>query len=195
MPQTQLEACEWSEFWYTQAPDTKTRRVLIIGDSISKGFRVPLAKILAGKYNITCLTTSKALDNPYLIPELELMTKQDDLPYDVVHFNNGAHGSHLTPDMYEELYDNFIVTLKRMFPEARIIMATTTHMMDENYNNQSLARNERARKLAEKYDLAVDDLYAVGAKNPKLHCEDRIHFTDEGWEEIAKKVAESILSV
>ena len=190
-----LEITEWTNLWYEHAPDGETPRVLLIGDSISMGYRHLVEENLNGKYHVTCISTSKSLDNPYLLREIALLTEQDDMPYAIVHFNNGAHGGHLTPDMYEHYYDRFIRTLKGMFPDAKFIMATTTHMMDEAYNNSSLVRNERARKLAEKYNLIIDDLYPFGAETPSLHCEDRIHFTDEGWKVLADAVTKSILSV
>ncbi len=195
MSLTKLETTEWTNLWYEHANDSETPRVLLIGDSISMGYRHLVEENLGGKYHVTCISTSKALDNPYLLRELSLLTEQDDLTYSIVHFNNGAHGSHLNPDQYEAYYDRFIRTLKAMFPDAKFIMATTTHMMDDEYNRSSLLRNERAMKLAAKYELAVDDLYPVGAEHPELHCEDRVHFTDEGWAVLAKKVTEAILSV
>ena len=197
------EQIEWTQFWREGSPDENTRRVLIIGDSITVGYRHLVEQKLEGKYHVSAVSTSKALDNPWLMDEIKLLIKQDEVSYDIVHFNNGAHGGHLKSEEYGVLYEKFVCELMQLFPKAKFIMALTTPMMcaedltkfHPTYNKNSIERNEQALDIAKKYNITVEDLYSAALSEPGLHCEDGIHYNDHGWDVLADTVVKTILSV
>ena len=63
----QLERIEWDDLWYQEADDPKARRMLLIGDSITRGMR-PFANELAAAVGGVAdqLATSKSMDHPLL---------------------------------------------------------------------------------------------------------------------------------
>ena len=193
-----LENIEWTQTWFEQSEPRDKARVLLIGDSISVGYRSPVHKELGGEWYVTAHSTSKALDNPWFMEEIAMTAKQVGYTYDHVHFNNGLHGWHLSEEEYREGYEKAILGLKELFPNARIslVTSTSTCKMDNGVmvlredNDIVIARNKIVRELAAKYDLPVDDLYAVSAENNNYHGGDGVHFTGEGYNALAKQVAE-----
>ena len=84
------EATEWCDIWIPHADQTGLPRVLLIGDSITRGYYPEVEKRLAGKAYVAQLATSAFLSDPMLLKEVALIL--DSLKVDVIHFNNGLHG-------------------------------------------------------------------------------------------------------
>ncbi len=126
---------------------------------------------------------------------------------DVIHWNNGLwdviriHGEEpLTPcDMYVYFLERVYRMLKKTFPNAKIIFALTTNVMEEwaepqfmRYNRDIEQYNEAAKALMEKLDVEVNDLYSVTKEfDPALRC-DWVHYGEEGSKILAEKVCEKI---
>ena len=195
------EDIEWTHTWREGSPDETTPRVLLLGDSICVGYRHYVEEKLGGRYHVSSLATSKALDNPYFPDEIRLLAQQETVPYSIVHFNNGAHGGHLDAAQYGRLYEGFYLQLRQLFPEARFVLALTTPMADPadltqphpTFEQMSRERNEQVLAVAAKYGLAVDDLYTAVCRRPELHIADGIHFTEEGYQLLADTVADCLL--
>lgn len=94
-----LEYFEWDSLWFDNAPDRKSDRVLVIGDSISCGYRIPLSKIADGKYFVDGLGTSKAVNNEFFPLLVDYFISQMS-NLKVIMVNNGLHGWHLSEDEY-----------------------------------------------------------------------------------------------
>src|SRR4051794_7182368 len=114
------------------APITDTPglpRVLLIGDSISIGYTLPVRGLLAGKANVhrpraNCSSTGHGLAH--------LKEWLGETPWDVIHFNFGLHDAklppegvrHAPPDVYEANLRELVSRLQAT--GARLIWATTT---------------------------------------------------------------------
>ena len=89
-PHIAREAIEWADIWIPDANGTTLPRVLLIGDSISRGYYSQVADKLKGKASVARLATSKSIGDPALLAEVALVLDQG--RFDVVHFSNGLHG-------------------------------------------------------------------------------------------------------
>lgn len=69
------ERIEWADIWVTDANKNDLPRVLLIGDSITKGYFSEVEKHLAGKAYCARLTTSKCVSNPSFADEVQLLLK------------------------------------------------------------------------------------------------------------------------
>ena len=78
-PAPKLERIEWTDIWITDADRDELPRVLLVGDSIVRGYYDGGEKALSGKAACARHTTSKYLGNP-------------DYAGEVIHINNGLHG-------------------------------------------------------------------------------------------------------
>ena len=94
------ERIEWMDVWITDAEKSELPRVLLIGDSITRGYFSPVEKRLAGKAYCARLTTSKCVADPSFVNEVQLLLKQ--YKFDVIHFNNGLHGWGYTEEQYKQ---------------------------------------------------------------------------------------------
>lgn len=177
-------------------------RALLIGDSISMGYTLPVRELLKGKANVhrpstNCSSTGNGLH--YL--DSWLGGKK----WDVIHFNFGLHDAklppegirHAPPDVYEK---NLRELVKRMQAGgAKLVFATTTPV--PNGGNISPTRrfgsvdqyNAIAVKVMKENGVAIDDLNAFIAPHvAKVQKPNDVHFTDEGSAMLAKQVAAAI---
>ena len=185
-----LETFEWDNVWWEQTANKTAKRIAYIGDSISCGTRRLITSL--SKSEILCdgFGTSKALDNPYFKPSLELFMKQQN-KCDAILFNNGLHGWHLSDSEYEKYYEEMLLFLLKTEKPIFIVL-TTDDITDQNRNEVVKARNETAKVLAQKYHLPVIDLHTVAINNTECHVPDGVHFNAMGYELLAKRILESI---
>ena len=84
------EEIEWLDVWVPGNSNKTLPRVLLIGDSMARGYYKEVEDKHKGKAVVGRLTTSKSLGDPAFLAEVKLILSQT--RFDVVHFNNGLHG-------------------------------------------------------------------------------------------------------
>lgn len=194
-----LETYEWDDVWVDHA-DNDDARVLLIGDSISRGYRHFAVEAFLPEYRADNYATSKGADNPALIKMIDLVLSQSD-KYEIVNINNGLHGWHLSTKEYKESLDAVIAFIKEKYPKLKLYIALSTPVrvkgdvskLDER-NALVIERNNAAREIAEKYDLPVNDLYTPLFDHPELFAEDGVHFKDDAYKILAKVIADAVKS-
>jgi lysophospholipase L1-like esterase len=176
-------------------------RVLLIGDSISMGYTVPVRKLLQGKANI-----HRIMENggPTTNGLAKLNLWLGDSKWDVIHFNFGLHDlklitagqRRLTVPEYEKNLENIVTRLKAT--GAKLVWATTTPVPGPA---SKLARitedvplyNAAAQRVMQKNHIPIDDLYAFALPRlAEIQRPENVHYTDAGYDALAKQVAASI---
>lgn len=185
-----LETLEWDNVWWEQTANETGRRILYIGDSISCGTRRQITKLSNSEILCDGFGTSKALDNPYLKPSVELFMQQQN-KCDTILFNNGLHGWHLSEEEYGKCYEDMLQFLLQTEKTVYVVL-TTDDIKHPKQNERAAARNEIAKALAQKYKLPVIDLHTVAVNNPEYHRPDGVHFEGEGYDLLAKCILENI---
>lgn len=193
-----LETYEWDDIWYDHVPDNTKPRILLVGDSISRGYRFNVINNLNDEYHTDAWATSKAVDNPAFIKQLDLVLSQAD-GYKLIHINNGLHGWHLSTAEYKKHYEEIICHILKNYPDKKLIIALTTPVRDKETkelcterNTLAIERNQAAIELAEKYSLPVTDLYNSPALQREDLYRDVVHQTEEGYEILGKIVSDKI---
>jgi hypothetical protein len=191
------ERIEWIDIWVTDADKTDLPRVLLVGDSITRGYFGAVEKHLAGKAYCARLTTSKCVSDPTFNDDLKLMLKQ--YKFSVIHFNNGLHGWGYTEDQYRDGLVRTVVAVKEYAGDAKLIWATTTPVRERNDLQQFSektervkARNKIAAEIMKYNNIPINDLYGLVDQHPDWHSGDGVHFNGKGKEAQAKQVAESV---
>ena len=64
------ESIEWLDVWMPDTNDSGLPRILLIGNSITRGYYPEVQKILTGKAYVARLTTSKSIGDPALSKEI-----------------------------------------------------------------------------------------------------------------------------
>jgi lysophospholipase L1-like esterase len=198
---TQLERYEWCDFWWEEATSQHGNRVLLIGDSITRGYRPHLNKLLHGIAYVDMLATSKAVDNPSLFREMDyILYHQTEFTYQVIHINSGLHGFHLSVAEYEHHYDRVIGYLLEHSHGAKLVVALTTPVTKEGepgqlnsaINDKVIERNKAAERLAAKYNLELNDLYSRMLGKSDYRAADGYHYNSHGEQAQAGIVAEKL---
>ena len=183
-------------------------RVLLIGDSISIGYTIPVRNLMKDKAYVhraltNCGPTTKGLK--------ELSKWSGDKPWDVIHFNWGLHdlkymgpqGQNLAdpkaadshqqvpPAEYEKNLRQLVAQLKKT--KATLIWCSTTPVpvgVKGRVVGDSEKYNAIAAKIMKAEGIMTDDLY--GFCKPQLKKVQRpanVHFTPAGSQALAKQVA------
>jgi acyl-CoA thioesterase-1 len=186
-------------------------RVLLIGDSISMGYTLPVRARLAGKANVhrppvNCGDTARG------VASLDQWLGAG--RWDVIHFNFGLHdlkyldakGQLAAPDQgrqvhspaqYEANLRKIVARLQRT--GARLVFATTTPVPAGSQGrvaDDALRYNATARQVMAENGVALNDLHALAAANlPALQRPVNVHFTDTGSARLAEEVAAQITAL
>ena len=194
------ERFEWCDTWVENAHKPSSPRALLVGDSIVRGYYGGVAARLKGKVNLARFTTSAFVGDPMFLQQMDCMLKS--YPFDVIHFNNGLHGSGYTEEEYKTGLTAALDRIAELQPNAKLVLVTSTprrtprnlkQLTDGNARVE--ARNRILCQAAEARKLAVNDLYGLLIEHPDYHSNDGTHFAQEGKEKQAQKVAEMITSV
>src|SRR3954464_11531887 len=84
------ENTEWLDVWLPNTNDRGLPRVLLIGDSITRGYGKQVEANLKDKAYVGRMATSKSLGDPALLDEVAVVLREQ--AFDIIHFNNGMHG-------------------------------------------------------------------------------------------------------
>jgi len=188
------ERIEWCDIWIADANEDTSPRVLLIGDSITRGYYGGVAGELEGEASCARLTTSRSVCDPVFFLELELVLAQ--YAFDVILFNNGLHGWAYGEEEYAEGFANLIAVLERVQPEAALICALSTPVLEESSMGEHVdrvrERNSIATQLCREADIPTNDLYALVQDNMDWFNGDGVHFGVDGREEQARVVASRV---
>lgn len=185
------------------------KNLLLIGDSIKAGYDKSVKKSLEGRANVI-LGNDSARFAAYLlrvIHECFEGVKPEDI--DVLHWNAGlwdclrlfGEEPHTPIEIYAYYIERICIRIKKIFPNARVIFATSTRVaeekMDKNFkrlNSDIEKYNETAVEIVRKYGFEVDDLYACSAKLPESAHSDLVHYyTPTATEAFTKQVLSSVV--
>lgn len=201
-------------------PDPALPNVLLLGDSISIGYTLPVRAWLKGKANVfrplnadgsaeNCSDTGKGLTE--LDRWLGVQPK-----WDVIHFNWGLHDlKHIKPGApqpttsadpndpplrpvaeYGANLEQLVARLRQT--GARLIFATTTPVpegVSNPFRNPAdpLRYNAAASEVMKARDVRVNDLFAfVQPRLAELQLPKNVHFTEKGSAALAEQVAAAI---
>ncbi len=184
-------------------------RVLLIGDSISIGYTIPVRKQLQGKAlvfrpPVNCQHTGYGLAN--------LETWLGANPWDAIHFNWGIWDTHMldangelvfdeakaagplhiryTPERYRENLIRLVDILHSA--GAALIWASSTPIMSRSgarFDDVAI-RNAVAAEVMQAHHIEIDDLYGFVLPQAKAwQSPDQVHFNETGNDVLGERVA------
>ena len=181
------EYIEWSDIWIPGANKTDLPHVLLIGNSITRGYYGKVEAALKEKAYVGRLSNSKSVGDPALIEELAVVLKNT--KFDVIHFNKS--------------FPKLIKIIRKYAPKAKLIWANTTPVrtgegmkefapITERLN----VRNQIALKHINRASIEVNDLWKVVIDHPEYYAGgDGTHPIDAGYSALANQVIKVIKNV
>ena len=185
-----------STAWDYVKDDPALPRVLLIGDSISRGYTLATRKQLAGKANVHRAPTNCG-SSVNGVEKLDIWLGQG--KWDVIHFNFGIHDvqKSISKETYLKNLETIVGRLKAT--GAKVIFATTTPIPDDLTKKKNPAttvveRNQAAIEIMKKNNVPVNDLFTtVTPILAQYQNVKDVHFKEEGYDFMGKAVAESII--
>ncbi len=184
-----------SNAWDFVKDDPQLPRVLLIGDSVSRGYTDSVRKALAGKANVH---RAPANCGPTALGLNKIDIWLGDEKWDVIHFNFGIH-DRITPiTEYRQRLEQLVDRMRKT--GAKLVWASSTPIPDDADKKQTAAsiveRNLAASEIMAKHGVATDDLFtAVAPHLERLQNPNDVHFNAAGYEFLGQRVAAAISKV
>lgn len=181
-----------SNAWDFVQDDPNLPRILIIGDSVSRGYTQAVRKYLAGKANVH---RAPANCGPTLTGLKKIDGWLGDGKWDVIHFNFGIHDRNTPLTDYAARLEQLVERMKNV--SKKVVWASTTPIPDvpsKKFRAASIIeRNAVAAEVAKKHNIVTDDLFeAVTPRLGEFQKPDDVHFNGKGYDFLGRQVAESI---
>ncbi len=194
-----------------QAEASEKPGILLIGDSIRMGYCETVREFFKDEadvfypeencrntqYVITCLN-SWAMQFPR---ERIRLVQFNCGHWDAAHWNGDAEPL-TAPEEYVRNIRLIIRQLRRFYPQAKLVFATTTIMnpngaqsVNERTTAQIAQYNALAEAAAREEGVPVNDLYAVSSTYDETAFEDYCHLTPEKFRELGLHVAQYLKSM
>lgn len=186
-------------------------RVLLIGDSISIGYTVPVRDLLKGKANVHRPLTNCG---PTTTGVAKLDDWMGDGNWDVIHFNFGLHDLKYMGPKGENLADPQLATSQPQVPleeyeanlrkivkrlketGAKLIWRNTTPVPEGAKGRvvgDAKKYNDVARKIMDEHGIPVDDQYAFCLERlSEIQLPANVHFSPEGSKALAEQAVAAI---
>lgn len=183
------------------------KNVLLLGDSIRRGYDNSVKKTLDGIANVyfpeeNCRFAAYLLRNLHEYSSLSGGAEK----IDVLHWNAGlwdclrlfGEDPHTPIEFYKYYIDRICVRIKKIYPNAKVIFATSTSVQSEKmsrdfkrYNEEIEAYNDAAVEIVKRYGFIVNDLYETSLTLPESAHSDPVHYyTPLGTKVFTDKVLE-----
>ena len=180
------------------------KNVLLIGDSIRLGYDKAVKKTLEGKANVYFPTENCRFASYVLRYVHEYRKLLSDGEFDVVHWNAGLwdclrlfeEEPHTPIEVYAYYVERICIRMKKFFPNAKIIFATSTAVQSEKmdkdfkrYNEEIEAYNAAATEVVKKYGFEVNDLYSITRPmGDEMHSDAVHYYTPKATEILTNRV-------
>lgn len=185
------------------------KNILLIGDSIRRGYDKAVEKTLEGKAKVyfpeeNCRFASYVLR--YLSEYKKLLGEEK---VDVLHWNAGlwdclrmfGEEPHTPVEIYAYYIERICIRIRKLFPDAKVIFATSTSVDSERmkpdfkrYNHEIEAYNAAAVEVVTRYGFQVNDLYALSVTLPPEAHSDAVHYyTPIGTKAFTEQVLSYVL--
>ncbi|MEO6911249.1 MAG: SGNH/GDSL hydrolase family protein [Edaphobacter sp.] len=190
-----LEQIEWTWAAQPDSPDPALPNVLLLGDSITRGYYPDVVKLLAGRANCYLFATSAASGDPRLISQVDDYFAMMPLKFAVIHFNNGMHGWKYTEAAYGNALPKLVEALQTKSDGAKLVWATTTPVQAADSagatNPRIDERNAESLRTMQRFHVLIDDQHALMAAHDDLH-NGNVHYTKAGSEVQAQQAQQII---
>ncbi len=182
------------------------KNIFLIGDSIRIGYCETVKKELAEVANVFYIDDN-CRNTQYVITSMYTWGNLFDAPelVDIVHFNCGhwdiAHWKGLdfsltSKEEYERNLKMIVTLIKKIFINAKVILATTTPMnpngmvgLNTRTNDEIDKYNLIAKEISEKTGIIISDLNEYTRDWSGECYRDYCHFTNSSYEVLGKEVA------
>jgi acyl-CoA thioesterase-1 len=180
--------------------DPRLPRVLLIGDSISIGYTVPVRKLLDGKANVHRIWENGGPTSNGLAKIDAWLGKGK---WDAIHFNWGLHDLKVVKDKHQVPIEDYEKNLGELVKKlkatgAALIWCSTTPVPEGDQRpvrktEDAPKYNAVAKKVMDEHGVPINDLYAFALpKLKEIQLPSNVHYTPKGYQTLGEEVARVI---
>lgn len=195
---SEREPIEWLNYWIEDANEYR-RRIILIGDSVTRDLRKKLNFYLGEGYCVDLLAMSYSILDDMVLEEIKHFFKRTPYQYDFIIYHLGAHHgygiecikSERAVSQYTDRVREILVELKKFSDNIGVMTLTLEGCADEesglNHNKEIKKRNKILKAVSKELDLLFYDLnqeidYKI------MRYIDRCHFTDDDYEYMSERI-------
>ena len=201
------ENIEWQNIWWEQADNTKVKRIALLGDSVTRGYRSRLNEIATGRgYVVDICASSSQVTDPLLWREFLFFLDSCEWKYDKIVLQTGGQHGHSRRCCDNREYcrtftSSYRALIKKIlsYCPAILIVSSTPCVETDNLtewnddrNEELEKRNEICRQTADEFHLLYIDIWTSLIER-KYEYNDYIHMKKDGNEFIAKLLSDYLL--
>lgn len=198
------EDIEWQNIWWEQANNIEVKRIALLGDSVTRGYRSKLNELLTGRYVVDICASSSQITDPLLWREYKFFLDCSEWKYSkILVQTSGQHGHARRccddKGYFAEFENCYKKLVEKIIPYCSniLIVSSTPCVEKENlnkwndYRNEELKiRNEINRQIAESFHLPYIDIWTPLIEGGAYEYKDYIHMKVEGNNFIAGYLSE-----
>lgn len=168
------------------------KNVVLLGDSIRVGYDKSVKASLEGVANVVFPNENNRFA-AYLLRYLHdyISSLLPEEQVDVIHWNAGlwdclrlfGEDVHTPIEIYAYYIDRICQRIVKLYPDAKVIFATSTSVLSEKmaadfkrYNEEIELYNRTAVEIVKKYGFTVNDMYAVSQTLAEDAHSDPVHY-------------------
>lgn len=181
--------------WGYVKDDPKLPRLLIIGNSISRGYTVPTRQTLKGVANVHRAPANCGRTD-YFFKDAETWLMQNgNNKWDIITVGYGIHDAGKSPQAYTDNLKKIIARLRETGATIVLVNATPWYNKEDvtRTNDLSPGVNATLATLAKEEGLTIVNQHdLVMPRVAELQGKDGVHFNDEGYRILGESLAEQL---
>lgn len=200
------EKIEWLNYWIEDANVNEGKRIILLGDSVTRELRKKLSFYMSEAYAVDLLAMSYNTFDDMILEEIEHFFQTSIYQYEFVFYQMGVHhGLHINCVESVEDAANYemrsmeILKVLKKYADNVIVMASTLESdIHEGKRKVSCIYRkeiEKRNKILEDAALKLDiGFYDINDKidYSKIRFTDRFHFGEKEYENIAKQIIKDL---
>lgn len=189
------EKIEWLNYWIEDANKSGNKRIILLGDSVTRELRKKLSFYMGEDYAVDLLAMSYNTFDDMTLEEIQHFFHTSIYQYDFIFYQMGVHHGHYI-ECARSVEDAVKYEMKSL-ELLEILKQYTSHViaMASTLENDVLEREqEEIEKRNRLLEIAASKLninfYDVNKKMnyQTVHFTDRFHFYEREYENIAKQI-------
>jgi hypothetical protein len=190
------EEIEWTWEVRPPHPDAKLPNVLLLGDSIARNYFPEVTKDLTGVANVYLMAVSTSVGDPRLSHQIAEFKAMENVPFRVVHFNNGMHGWSYTETQYKAAFPELLRRVRALAgKDGALVWAPITPVKPNAFNGATNPRIDERNRIALEFvqaaGIPIDDQHTLMIQHLDLY-EDAVHFGPKGANLMGDQAAATI---
>lgn len=196
------EEVEWLNYWIQDANDRDKKRILLLGDSVARGYRRTLNTMLQTEHcAVDLLAASYSVLDHSLLEELEHFVSTIGYDYQSIVFQMGFHHGYWVKckenkedyDAYYRQLEKILNVLQKLNCNMITVSSTPENTNYPDANNEELkVRSSILQNVSEKYGYPFVDLYHTLYDNKEFAMADIVHYEEKGYEYIAHRISNAL---